>query len=159
MAIATGERLLASDINDLTFFPKGAILTFSTEAYSATSAAFKTIWKICNGQNGTPNLVDKFLRGGAVSGAEYSNPTIGNTQNIAVPVPEHYHNITDPGHTHTVPRESGAEGEGAWEIGSAAAAACNYLSTNKTGITRTNNTGTVNASISVNTMPSYYTVI
>jgi hypothetical protein len=69
MTIATGERLVATDITDLTFFPKGTILTFSSEAWSATSAKFKDIWKICNGQNGTPNLTNKFLRGSASSGA------------------------------------------------------------------------------------------
>jgi hypothetical protein len=68
MTIATGQPRLASDINDLTFFPRGTILTFSTEAYNTTSAEFKNIWKICDGQNGTPDLVNKFLRGGTASG-------------------------------------------------------------------------------------------
>jgi hypothetical protein len=35
------------------YFVKNAI---SGEAWNATSAEFKNIWKICNGQNGTPDL-------------------------------------------------------------------------------------------------------
>jgi hypothetical protein len=73
MTIATGQPLLASDINNLTFFPIGAILQFSGSQYtrltSARTADNKAIWTLCNGTavNGitVPNLVDKFLRGAA----------------------------------------------------------------------------------------------
>ncbi|MDR1323762.1 MAG: hypothetical protein LBK68_04910 [Candidatus Margulisbacteria bacterium] len=76
MTIATGQPLLASDINNLTFFPIGAILQFSGSEYtrltSARTADNKAIWTLCNGTavNGitVPNLVDKFLRGAASSG-------------------------------------------------------------------------------------------
>jgi hypothetical protein len=70
MVIEAGQKMYAADILNLTFFPKGAILTFSTEAWNnATNPGFKDIWKICDGQNGTPNLVNMFLRGGSSSGA------------------------------------------------------------------------------------------
>ena len=73
MTIATGQPMLAADILDLTFFPKGTILTFSSTAWSATSANFKTIWKICNAANhaadaNVPDLTNKFLRGAESSG-------------------------------------------------------------------------------------------
>ncbi|MDR1113658.1 MAG: hypothetical protein LBL50_01030 [Candidatus Margulisbacteria bacterium] len=55
---------LLNSLDTLSFFPKGTILTFSAAAWDAKDSAFKAIWKICNGQNGTPNLIDKFLRGG-----------------------------------------------------------------------------------------------
>jgi microcystin-dependent protein len=104
MVIKTGEPLLASDINDLTFFPKGVILTFSSEAYSATSAEFKNIWKICDGQNGTPNLVGKFLRGGSTSGA------LGGADSVtlnASHMPAHSHSfsgttVSAGSHSHSI---------------------------------------------------------
>ncbi|MDR1323764.1 MAG: hypothetical protein LBK68_04920 [Candidatus Margulisbacteria bacterium] len=98
MTIATGQSMLASDILDLTFFPKGTILTFSTTAWSATSAEFKTIWKICNTANhaedvAIPDLTDKFLRGADSSGAEGgadSRSIILQTTNL----PSHSHEAT-----------------------------------------------------------------
>jgi hypothetical protein len=96
--IKTGERLVATDITNLTFFPKGTILTFSSEAWNAASAAFKTIWKICNGDNGTPNLVGKFLRGGSSSGASGGADNQTVTLNLTN-MPRHKH--TDSGHTHS----------------------------------------------------------
>jgi hypothetical protein len=99
MAIAAGEKMYASDILNLTFFPKGTILTFSTEAYNATSAEFKNIWKICNGTGSTPNLVNKFLRGAGSSG------TTGGADSVQLAkenLPKHGHEIDDPGHTHNI---------------------------------------------------------
>jgi hypothetical protein len=60
--------MYADDILNLTFFPKGTLLTFSSTAWSATSAEFKNIWKVCNKANhgvdpNVPDLTDKFLRG------------------------------------------------------------------------------------------------
>jgi hypothetical protein len=87
--------MLASDINNLTFFPKGTILTFSTTAWGATSAEFKTIWKICNAANhaedtAIPDLTDKFLRGAAspdtTGGADSSSVSIA-----AANLPVHSH--------------------------------------------------------------------
>ena len=96
MTIATGERMFASDINNLTFFPKGTILAFSSEAWNATSAEFKDIWKICNGQNGTPNLVGKFLRGGENS--NFTTPQGADNQTLTVPLPKHSHKHTHDNH-------------------------------------------------------------
>jgi hypothetical protein len=90
MTIATGERLLASDINNLTFFPKGTVLMYSSTAWNSVSAEFKALWHICDGAtvNGytTLNLVDKFIRGGAVSGQT------GGTDSAEVP--RHSHRFT-----------------------------------------------------------------
>jgi hypothetical protein len=92
MTIKTGEKMYASDILNLTFFPKGTILTFSTEAWNnATNPGFKDIWKICDGQNGTPNLVNMFLRGAGSSG------TIGGADSVALTannLPSHNHGAT-----------------------------------------------------------------
>jgi hypothetical protein len=93
MTIATGQPLLASDINDLTFFPKGAILTFSSDAWGATSTKFKTIWKVCDGTNGTPNLVNKFLRGSSSSG-DTGGADSCPVSIAAANLPAHSHGVT-----------------------------------------------------------------
>ncbi|GBR72624.1 putative phage tail fiber protein [Candidatus Termititenax aidoneus] len=96
MTIARGEPLLASDILNLTFFPKGTILTFSSTAWSAASADFKTIWKICDGTSNTPNLIGRFLRGGSSSdfitggGADSQSVTLTSAY-----LPEHAHAVTE----------------------------------------------------------------
>ncbi|MDR1997950.1 MAG: hypothetical protein LBQ83_06475 [Candidatus Margulisbacteria bacterium] len=98
MTIARGQQMVADDILNLTFFPKGTILTFNSTAWSNASTDFKTIWKICDGQNGTPNLTGRFLRGGASSGTTGS-PTSGtfsgaDSVTLAashVPIPAHTH--------------------------------------------------------------------
>ncbi|MDR1113632.1 MAG: hypothetical protein LBL50_00900 [Candidatus Margulisbacteria bacterium] len=99
--IKSGERLVATDITDLTFFPKGAILTFSSTAWSATSAKFKTIWKVCDktnhdaDPNNVPDLTNRFLRGGSSSdfttggGADSRSVTL-QTANL----PSHNHGAT-----------------------------------------------------------------
>jgi hypothetical protein len=90
--VKQGEQLVATDITDLTFFPKGTILTFSTEAWNATSPEFKNIWKICNGQNGTPNLVNKFLRGGESSNFVTASGADSQTVTLTVDnLPRHNH--------------------------------------------------------------------
>ena len=60
---------------------------------------------LCNGANGTPNLVDRF-----VLGAGTSTPAVGTTggSKDAIVV-SHTHTVTDPGHFHISP---GAQGGG-----------------------------------------------
>jgi hypothetical protein len=99
MTIAAGQPMLASDINNLTFFPIGTILQFSGSEYSnltsARTADNKIIWTLCNGTNvngiTVPNLVDKFLRGAASSG---SGKNCADSQNIILKetnLPAHKH--------------------------------------------------------------------
>jgi hypothetical protein len=85
--------MLAADILNLTFFPKGTILTINSTAWSNASAAFKTIWKICDGQNGTPNLTGRFLRGGASSGTTGGADSVTLTASH-VPIPAHTHTFS-----------------------------------------------------------------
>jgi hypothetical protein len=166
MAIERGQPLLASDINNLTFFPIGAILTFSTTAWSATSAKFKTIWKICDGQNGTPNLVNKFLRGATSSGSAYDNPITTTTQSLYIEtnnLPDHTHTVVDPGHNHRIdigPRSGGNESVADGNTrGSYTSIEPTVIKTSYTGI-KVNGGGSSNpAPLQVNIMPSYYTVI
>jgi hypothetical protein len=167
MTIATGERLLASDINNLTFFPKGTILAFSSEAWNATSPEFKNIWKVCNGQNNTPNLVDKFLRGSAASGATGG----ANSQSIMLTInnlPTHSHSITDKTHTHGVSTAGAVDGSSGTHpqgncfvydsVSHSGWVSVPQIMGSSTGITGTNNAGDGTA-FTVNTVPAYYSVI
>jgi hypothetical protein len=92
MTIATGEKMYAADILNLTFFPKGTILTFSSTAWSATSAEFKTIWKVCDGTGGTPDLQGRFLRGG--TSTDDATTGGGTVELSEANLPAHEHSIT-----------------------------------------------------------------
>ena len=64
-----------------------------------------TNWKICDGQNGTPDLRDKFVLGvGSSAAASTANQGDTNNNNSITlsegQMPAHNHNITDNGHTH-----------------------------------------------------------
>ena len=86
-----------TQLSNLVFFPKGTILTFNSDAWNGASAAFKNIWKVCNGQNSTPDLRNKFLRGGESSGATGTGKkTLSQSE-----LPAHTHGVNDPGHSHT----------------------------------------------------------
>lgn len=73
-----------------------------TATQTAVAAAWGAGWFLCNGANGTPNLMDRFIVG---SGNSY---TTGNTGGIATyslttsQLPVHNHGVTDPGHAHSV---------------------------------------------------------
>ncbi|MDR1113844.1 MAG: hypothetical protein LBL50_01985 [Candidatus Margulisbacteria bacterium] len=94
----TADQLsLLASLSTLSFFPRGTILTFSAAAWDAKDSAFKAVWKICNGQNGTPNLIDKFLRGG-----DYGNDRETGGTNTAQ-VPYHNHGFTGTNQTGYLP--------------------------------------------------------
>jgi hypothetical protein len=71
-AVYAAFTSLSSTLNTLSFFPKGAVLMYSSTAWNSASADFKKTWHICDGStvNGytTLNLVNKFIRGAAASG-------------------------------------------------------------------------------------------
>jgi microcystin-dependent protein len=73
-------------------------------------------WFLCNGQNGTPNLVNRFVVG---SGGTYPVGGTGGADTVTLTIPQipshshpgtaasagaHIHSITDPGHNHTYDR-------------------------------------------------------
>jgi len=67
--------------------------------WSGAANAIPTGWLLCNGANGTPNLVDRF-----VVGAGTSTPAVGATGGSKdTIVVSHSHAVTDPGHDHTNP--------------------------------------------------------
>jgi hypothetical protein len=110
MTIARGQPMLASDILDLTFFPVGSILMMDGSWTDGRGG-----WYICDGRDtphgNTPNLKDKFIRGGTTSGVEGGSDTGStNVDLTADNLPAHNHplsgNLTtsteSQGLTHTV---------------------------------------------------------
>ena len=73
-------------------FPAGFI-----GLWSGAANAIPAGWLLCDGLNGTPNLVDRF-----VVGAGASAPAVGTTggSKDAIVV-SHSHTVTDPGHSHS----------------------------------------------------------
>lgn len=72
-------------------------------------------WALCNGSNGTPNLVDKFIKGGTSAGATGGHKEITLTIDN---LPSHSHSIsgsastsTDGSHRHGVSYTSGELGD------------------------------------------------
>ncbi|MDR1453495.1 MAG: hypothetical protein LBJ25_05935 [Candidatus Margulisbacteria bacterium] len=75
------------------FLPIGTIIAMHNKTYYNTAnAAFKAKWKICDGNNGTPNLTNLFLRGMPDGGtvAVGSDSTTLTTSNL----PDHTHTFT-----------------------------------------------------------------
>ena len=68
--------------------------------WSGASNAIPSGWALCNGANGTPNLLDRFVVG---AGGSYTPGTTGGTDFVALTVdqmPRHGHPI--PNHIHNV---------------------------------------------------------
>lgn len=84
------EEVISSSL----FIPSGVILM-----WSGSIATIPFGWALCDGNNGTPDLLEKFIVGANNSGTfaqgetgGYANPTL----------PQHSHGISDPTHTHTM---------------------------------------------------------
>lgn len=91
--------------------PKGSIIMFG-----GASVDIPNGWAICDGQNGTPNLVGKFVKAGSTSGEEGGEEEIKLTSEN---MPKHTHTFvggtfqtsTAGEHTHTVSYKSGDFGD------------------------------------------------
>ena len=86
------------------FVPIGGIIMWSGTIAQAEAL---TNWKICDGQNGTPDLRDKFVLGVGSSSvtSTASVDDTGGSNSITLTegqMPSHNHNITDNGHSHTI---------------------------------------------------------
>ena len=99
-------------------FPKGTILMFN-----GASSEIPEGWAICDGSNGTPNLIEKFIKAGTSSGVTGGNPNNEVTLTIDN-MPTHNHDLlgsattdTDGGHYHYTSANDGSstsitQGEG-----------------------------------------------
>ena len=81
-----------SGLTGVSAFVTGMIMMY-------TGSTAPSGWALCDGQNGTPDLRDRFI---VSSGNTYSiDGTGGSADAIVV---SHTHTVTDPGHTHTYSR-------------------------------------------------------
>lgn len=66
--------------------------------WSGSTASIPTGWVLCDGNNSTPDLRNRFIVG---AGATYAVDATGGSANAVVV--SHTHTVTDPGHNHSVP--------------------------------------------------------
>ena len=87
------------------FVPIGGIIMWSGTIAEAEAL---TNWAICDGQNGVPDLRDKFVLGvGSTAAGSTANVNDGNTSSNSITLsegqmPNHNHDLSDTGHAHGV---------------------------------------------------------
>ena len=84
--------------------PVGGIIMWSG---SVAEAEALSNWAICDGQNGRPDLRDKFVQGvgssAAGSTANVNDQGGANSYQLALnQMPQHKHDVSDSGHSHTI---------------------------------------------------------
>ncbi|MDR1323476.1 MAG: hypothetical protein LBK68_03455 [Candidatus Margulisbacteria bacterium] len=166
------ERAIANYLADL-ILPKGTILAMeSMFYYNSADDAFKAKWKVCDGNNNTPNLQHKFLRG-FLSGDTATGGA--DSQNIALQtkhMPKHTHGFTGDKQTGYVNITTGSVDGSVFSHGtttsvynnngSASESRLDFSMTPSGTIGETGGGSAASGygeSFNVQTVPSYYTVI
>ncbi len=92
------------------FVPIGGIIMWSG---SIEEALALTNWAICDGQNGTPDLRDKFVLGVGSNTINHTSTAtvneVGGSNTIQLSeaqMPSHNHDLNDPNHSHGVSNDS-----------------------------------------------------
>lgn len=147
-AVALELRLL----NDVV--PSGGILL-----WSGSIATVPEGWVLCDGTNGTPNLLDRFVIGAGLTyavGASGGGGTITLTSD-QMPAHTHIATVTDPGHAHTLAvfASYAAGGVGATPPAAIAPGAAISTSSAVTGITVANASTGLGTAITL-PLPPYY---
>ena len=105
---AIGENELDAGVLDSnlvnSFVPIGGIIMWSGTVAQAEAL---TNWAICDGQNGTPDLRDRFVLGvgSSVAASTASVDDTGGDNSITLSegqMPSHNHDLNDPNHSHGV---------------------------------------------------------
>ena len=125
--------------------PSGVIVMWSGSIASVPSG-----WYLCDGNNSTPDLRNRFIVG---AGSTYSVAGTGGSADAIVVSHTHTATVTDPGHAHTFVYESGLAQNGSGRNGVGGTAP---FSTNSqvTGISVSNST-TGSSGTNAN-LPPYY---
>ncbi|MCT7948265.1 hypothetical protein NG798_00465 [Ancylothrix sp. C2] len=80
---------------------KGVVLKGMILMWSGKGEEIPTGWVLCDGNNGTPNLTDKFIVG---AGNGYAVGATGGADSVTLTIaemPTHSHGVNDPGHNHS----------------------------------------------------------
>lgn len=103
--------------NAISTVPQGAILL-----WSGAISAIPTGYVLCDGNNSTPDLRDRFVVGAdADAGGDYAPNATGGSATVTLTtseIPAHNHTatststVTDPGHAHTFDGVTGSSGSG-----------------------------------------------
>jgi microcystin-dependent protein len=59
--------------------------------WSGAASAIPSGWNLCDGSNGTPNLVGKFIKGGSTAGATGGSTSTGEHTLTTAQMPSHSH--------------------------------------------------------------------
>jgi hypothetical protein len=102
-AVTTDNTQIATTAFVRDIIPAGVILMWSSSIATIPSG-----WLLCDGTNGTPNLVDRFVVG---AGFTYQPGTTGGSANAVLVSHTHTASVTDPQHFHVQTRNdaSGAQ--------------------------------------------------
>ncbi|MEE2828971.1 MAG: hypothetical protein VX498_07275 [Myxococcota bacterium] len=111
--------------------PQGAILMWSG-AINAIPAG----WALCDGSNGTPDLLDRFITSVPTAATDPGGTGGANNHSLSqAELPSHSHGVDDPGHAHGTQKVC-TSGSVSGLTGVVTAQACGFLATNNstTGI-------------------------
>ena len=130
--------------------------------WSGSIVSIPTGWALCNGSNGTPNLLDRFIVG---AGSGYAVAGTGGSADATLVSHSHTatSTVSDPGHGHSI-RASGGTNTGNLTVRrTSAEEGCQlrgdgepYVCTNTTGITVGTTISTEGASATDANLPPYY---
>lgn len=126
---ASGARTNLDVAQAVYAVPAGGIIM-----WSGSVGSIPTGWFLCNGANGTPNLLDRFV---IAAGSTYAVAATGGSANAIVVSHTHTTTVTDPGHVH------------AFSADQQVLSASGFYGGGPVGITQTNNTSSAVTGISV----------
>jgi hypothetical protein len=139
-----------------TAFVRDIIPTGIISLWSGSTGSIPSGWFICDGNNGTPDLRNRFIVG---AGSTYAVAATGGSANAIVVSHTHTANsaVTDPGHLHTYDKFSAATagGSSATDSQQTVISAVN-TSTAVTGISVTTTIDTTGSSATNANLPPYY---
>ncbi|MBY0434951.1 MAG: hypothetical protein K2U26_12650 [Cyclobacteriaceae bacterium] len=132
--------------------PVGGIIMWSGSPF-----AVPTGWALCDGNNGTPNLLDRFIVG---AGGSYALGNTGGANAITLTdaqsgLPNHNHGISDPGHVHGTPGATTVGGTGLGYTGGSITFPLATTESATTGVS-VNFSGAQNATQPHENRPPYY---
>lgn len=97
-AVGASGNILTSNGTAWVSAPSTGVPTGAILMWSGSIASIPAGWNLCDGSNGTPNLVDRFV---VCAGSMYAVNAAGGSANAIVVAHTHTTVVNDPGHLHT----------------------------------------------------------